>query len=446
MLRRLLIATSLAAFFSIASAAPDPKRMDQIALYYVGEHQFMGSVLVAQGDQVLFRKSYGSADLEWNIPNTPTTKFRIGSITKQFTAVAILLLAERGKLELDDPIRKYYADAPAAWNQVTLLHLLNHTSGIHSYTDDPAFDTFTRLPATPAEIVKRVQDKPLDFETGKDFRYSNTGYILLGIVIEKVSGMSYADFLKSQVLDPLGLENTGYDVNTAILPQRAEGHVRRDGKILRANYIDMTIPYAAGSLYSTVEDLLRWQRGLYGGKLISKASLEKLTTVGRNDYALGVVVRSKDGVESFSHGGGINGFNSQLAWYPKTGVTVVALSNLNGPGADSIGEKLGALMHGSDVVLPSERKTVAVPKEILEKYVGEYQLRPGFSIRFFVRDGQLISQATGQPEFPLVAESNTVFRPTAFEARLEFQLDDQGIVTGVVNDQNGNKTLVKKIR
>lgn len=450
MLRRLLVVStftlvSVAAFAASAQATAPPARMDQIVQYYVEQQQFTGSVLVARGDTVLFSKGYGNANREWNVPNTPSTKFRIGSITKQFTSACILLLEQQGKLKVEDPIKKYYPDAPATWDKVTLIDLLRHTSGIHSYTDDPEFDKFTKLPLTPAEIVKRVQDKPLDFETGKEFRYSNTGYILLGIVVEKVSGKSYAEFLKENVLDPLGMKDSGYDVNATILPQRAAGYSRSPQGVINSQYIDMTLPYAAGSMYSTVEDLLRWQRGLFGKKLLNETSLKKMHSVGLKDYAFGVAVSKKDGHDVIGHGGGINGFNAQLSYYPEDQVTVLALSNLNGPGADAIVEKLGALTHGGAVVLPSELKAVTVPKEVLEKYVGTYEIHPGFNLWFSIRDGQLISQATNQPEFPLAAESQTRFHPTAFEAKLEFQFDAQGKVTGVVNDQNGRKTLAKRI-
>lgn len=449
MLRRLLAVSTLtlmsAALYAAAQSTATPARMDQIVQHYVDNEQFAGSVLVARGDQVLFSKSYGHANREWNVPNTASTKFRIGSITKQFTAACILLLEQQGKLKVEDPIKKYYPDAPAAWDKVTLVDLLRHTSGIHSYTDDPEFDKFTKLPATPAEIVKRVQDKPLDFDTGKEFRYSNTGYILLGIVVEKASGMSYADFLKANVLDPLAMKDSGYDVNAVILPQRATGYSRGPKGILNSQYIDMTLPYAAGSMYSTVEDLLRWQRALFGKKLLNEASLKKMQSVGLKDYAFGLAAQKKAGHDVIGHGGGINGFNSQLAYYPEDQVTLVALSNLNGPGADAIVDKLGALTHGGEIVLPSERKSVAVPTEVLAKYVGTYELRPGFNLWFFVRDGQLISQATGQAEFPLVAVSPTRFVPTAFEAELEFQLDGDGKVTGLIHEQNGRKNSAKRI-
>jgi len=247
-----------------AFAAPPPAsipvdRMDQVARYYVDVHQFMGTVLVARGDAVIFSKAYGSANLEWNVSNTLDTKFRIGSMSKQFTAAAILLLEERGKLKLDDTIKTYYPDAPAAWDKITLRHLLGHTSGIPNYTNTPDFGRMSSWHATPEELVKRVRDLPLEFEPGAQMRYSNTGYVLLGIVIEKASGTGYAAFLKQNIFDPLGMKDTGYDENSAILPRRAAGYSPSPNGDANAMYVDMTTPFSAGALYSNAPDLLRWE-------------------------------------------------------------------------------------------------------------------------------------------------------------------------------------------
>lgn len=440
MFRSFLAALGLTLVASSGLTAPAPlsaERLDKVAQFQADNRQFMGSVLVAQGDTVIFSRSYGSANLEWNVPNTATTKFRLGSITKQFTAAAILVLEERGKLKVEDTIKTWYPDAPATWDKVTLVHLLRHTSGIHSYTDDSEFGRFTKLPHTPEEIIKRVRDKPLDFETGQQFRYSNSGYILLGMVVEKASGMSYADFLKANILDPLGMKDSGMDVNAEILPQRATGYSPDKSGARNSDYIDMTVPYAAGSMYSTVGDLLLWQRGLFGRKLLSQASLDKMLSPGLNDYAFGLGVTSKAGVKQIRHGGGINGFNTDMAYYPDGDYVVIALSNLNGGGPSYIVDKFAQSLHGETLVLPSERKSITVPKKTLEKYVGTYQLRPGFDLKFFLRGDQLISQATGQDEVPLAAESATRFFPRTFEADIEFQVDSRGKVPGLVHRQNG---------
>jgi CubicO group peptidase (beta-lactamase class C family) len=353
-----IVLAVVAAAFVLSVHAQDIARMDQVVREFVDKKQFMGTVLVARGEEIVFNRAYGSANLEWNIANTPATKFRLGSVTKQFTGVSILLLEERGKLRLDDPIKKYYAQAPAAWDAVTLKHLLTHTSGIPNLTSFPEFAKFQRSPATLADSIALFKDKPLEFSPGERRAYSNSGYILLGQVIEKVAGVSYADFLQTHIFTPLGMKDSGYDSNTRIIEHRAAGYALDEGGgILNADFVHMSIPHAAGALYSTTEDLLRWQRGLYGGKILSAVSLQKLTTPFKDDYAFGIHVnRQKRTI--YSHGGGIEGFNTYLAYYPETRVTVVALSNLNGGAPDAIVEKLGAIAHGENVS-PTNDSTAA---------------------------------------------------------------------------------------
>lgn len=207
-------------------------KADRLCRDFVEQKKFMGSVLVARAGKPLFRKSYGFADAEWDVANTPDTKFRLGSITKQFTAALILQLVEQGKLKLDDPISKYYTDAPKAWEKVTIHNLLNHTSGIPSYTSIPHFFvTGSTLPLKPAEIVKLTQDKPLEFEPGTTFSYDNSGYILLGYVIEKITGNKYADQLQQSILNPLGMKDSGYDVYSVVLKHRASGYSMQGGTL-----------------------------------------------------------------------------------------------------------------------------------------------------------------------------------------------------------------------
>jgi CubicO group peptidase (beta-lactamase class C family) len=335
--------------FALTVHAQDVARMDQVVREFVEAKQFMGTVLVARGDEIVFNKAYGSANLEWNIANTPTTKFRLGSITKQFTGVGIVLLEERGKLKLDDPIKKYYVNAPAAWDAVTLKHLLTHTSGIPNLTSFPEFGKFQRFPATPAESIALFKDKPLEFAPGAKMAYSNSGYILLGHVIEKVAGVPYAEFVQTNFFTPLGMKDSGYDSNARIIEHRAAGYAPDgDGAIVNAEFVHMSVPHAAGALYSTTGDLLRWQRGLYGGKILSAASLQKLTTPFKDNYALGIRVFTEKR-KTYMHGGGIEGFNTHLVYYPDTQVTVVALSNLNGDAPPAITGKLGAIAHGEKV-------------------------------------------------------------------------------------------------
>ena len=327
-------------------ARPDTAKMEEVVQTYVKDKTFMGTVLVARGSDVLLSKGYGSANLEWNVPNTPSTRFRLGSITKQFTAAAILLLEERGRLKLDDPIKKFIPDAPKAWDSITIFNLLTHSSGIPNFTSMPDYNTL-KLQDTPvAKTVLAFRDKPLDFTPGERMRYSNSGYLLLGHVIEIVTGGSYEKFVTDNIFTPLEMNDSGYDSNRSLIVRRAAGYMPSASGPVNAGYIHMSIPHAAGALYSTTEDLLRWQQGLFAGKVISTASLAKMVTPFKDDYALGVVVRTVKGRKVVQHGGGIDGFNTFLAYYPDDKLTVVALANLNGQTPNQIATRLADLAHG----------------------------------------------------------------------------------------------------
>ncbi len=423
---------------SISKAQDTLSRMEQIIQSSVTGKRFMGSVLVAQNDQVLLDNGYGYANLEWQIPDSPQAKFRLGSITKQFTAACILLLEERGKLKTDDPVKKYMPDAPAAWDKITIYNLLTHTSGIPSFTGFPDYRSTEAQPTTPEKLVARFRDKPLDFQPGEKWNYSNSGYVLLGYLVEKISGQSYKDFVQENIFKPLGMNDSGYDSNSAIILHRAYGYAPGPDGPVNAGYIDMSIPFSAGALYSTTHDLLRWEQGLFGGKLLSAGSLKKMITPFKQDYACGLGVRTVRGHTEIDHGGGIEGFNTELAYYPDDKLTIVVLANLNGDAPESIANQLAAVMHGEKVVLPSERKAITVPAGILEKYVGTYEIAPTFSIAITLEGGQLMAQATNQPKFPLFAESETMFFLKVVDAQVEFFKDDKGNVTHLVLHQGGH--------
>ncbi|MGD0922744.1 MAG: serine hydrolase [Terriglobia bacterium] len=414
--------------------------MEQVVQSYVENKQFMGSALVARDGTVLLNKGYGFANLEWEVRNSPTTRFRLGSITKQFTAACILLLEERGKLKVDDPVKKYMTDAPAAWDKVTLFNLLTHTSGIPGFTEFPDYASSEAIATTPERLVARFRDKPLEFQPGEKWNYSNSGYVLLGYLIEKISQQSYSQFVQENIFNPLGMKDSGYDSNSAIIPHRASGYTPSTKGVMNTGFIDMSIPFSAGGLYSTTEDLLRWEQGLMGGKLLSSASLQKMTTPFKNDYAFGLAVRTVNGHKLIEHGGEIEGFNTELAYYPEDRLTVVVLANLNGQAPEQIASKLAAVVHGENVVLPSERKEVTVPPAILAKYVGTYELAPGFDVVMTLEGGQLMTQATGQPKFPLFAESETTFFLKVVDAELEFLKNEKGDVTHFILHQGGRDT------
>lgn len=420
-----------------SSAQDSASRMEQVAQSRVASKQFMGAVLVAQNGKILLDKGYGYANLEWQVPNSPEAKFRLGSITKQFTAASILLLEQRGKLKTDDPVKKYLPDAPAAWDKITIYNLLTHTSGIPSFTGFPDYQSTEAIATTPEKLVARFRNKPLDFAPGEKWSYSNSGYVLLGYLIEKISGQSYIDFLQQNVLKPLGMNDSGYDSNSSIILHRAYGYSPGPNGPVNAGYIDMSIPFSAGALYATTHDLLRWEEGLFGGKVLSPASLKKMTTPFKENYACGLFVQAVNGHLKIEHGGGIEGFNTDLAYYPDDKLTIAVLGNLNGGAPDAIAAQLAAVVHGEKVVLPSERKEITVPPDILAKYVGTYELAPTFSIVITLESGQLMAQATNQPKFPLFAESESKFFLKVVDAQLDFLKNDKGEVSALVLHQGG---------
>lgn len=346
-----------------ASLRVNVARMEQVVRSYVSAGTFMGTVLVARDGAIVFDKAYGMANLELDVPNTPDTKFRLGSITKQFTAAAILLLEERGTLKIDDRVKTYLPDAPMAWDRITIYNLLTHTAGIPNFTSQADYNSIKLSSRSAGAAVSAMRDRPLDFGPGEDMRYSNSGYIVLGDIIEKVSGQSYEKFVADNIFTPLGMKDSGYDSNTAVIKRRASGYIKTPSAVsgvegsgyVNAGYIHMSIPHAAGALYSTTHDLLKWEQALFAGKVVSKASLDRMITPFKNDYALGLTSRLVKDRRVIAHGGGIDGFNTLMAYYPDTRIVVIVLSNVNGSVPNQAAEQLGALMHG-DTVAPGSPK------------------------------------------------------------------------------------------
>lgn len=359
-MKRIAVAVSIAAACLVQQASGISEesldRMDEIVQRTVSEGTFTGAALVAIDGKIEFEKGYGYADKNEKTPITPTTRFRVGSVTKQFTAAAILLLGERGKLSVDDLLGKHLPDVPAAWDKITLFHLLTHTSGIPNHTDFPEFASTLATPMTPEQLIAGFRDKPLDFRPGKKWAYSNSGYVLLGSVIERVSGQTYASFLAGNIFKPFGMDDSGYEAEVTLDSRHAKGYSPGPDEPADADIIHMSIPFSAGGLFSTTRDLLRWQQGLYGGELLSEASIKKLTTPYKGDYAFGIFIRQRYWTffnrwikrvptPLYEHGGEIPGFSSELAYYPKQRLTVAVLGNLNGGTPFSIAWELGRVAY-----------------------------------------------------------------------------------------------------
>ena len=426
------------------------QRLDTVASSYARGNAFMGTVLVVDGDQTLLEKGYGMADLEWNIPNGPEVEYPLCSVTKQFTAALVLLLEEDGKLNIGDPVGKYLPDAPKSWEKITLAELLGHTSGIPDIINDKDFGTWSVTAHSPSEQLALIGDKPLDFEPGSQFEYSNSNYVVLGMVIEKASGEKYGDILRRRILIPLGMQHSGLDADDLILPKRAQGYnMTRNGLAPARPAMSMSVPWAAGSMYATTGDLLRWEQGLFGGKLLSESSLKTMTTAGKGGFGLGVEVAETDGLTVIKHGGGMPGFSAQLTYVPERKILVAVLSNVYGPAASAMGEQLLDVALGKRVVLASERKPVPIAKSELNRFAGVYDVGPGFAITIAVGEDSLTVQGTNQPKpmalmYQGVVDGHARFYVPQFDAELEFVTDARGQVTSLVLHQGGEHPAKKR--
>lgn len=310
----------------------DPDRvaqLDEILSRMAADEIFSGSVLIAQDGEVLLSRGYGSADREQGISNTPQTRFLVGSVTKQFTAMAILILQSQGRLNVQDPICRYIEDCPAAWEDITIHHLLTHTSGMVVMPDD---NSYPETPVTPRELLDLFDDAPLDFQPGERHSYSNCGYWVLGYVIEEVSGQSYEAFVQQWILEPLDLHDSGFDEEANGL---AVGYVDQN-TAAPAQVIESSFPYSAGALYSTVEDLYRWDQALYTEQLIPQELLDQMfashaslypDAVGSAAYGYGWLAWDHLGRRLVGHGGAIDGFRAWILRYPDNRVTIIVLSN-----------------------------------------------------------------------------------------------------------------------
>ena len=334
---------------------PNAASIDSYLQHLMAAGTLNGSVLIAE-PSMLFHKGYGVADKNTDIANTTETRFRIGSVTKQFTAMAILMLQESGKLHVQDSLCLYIPNCPADWQPITLFHLLTHSSGIPDYTNFPDFVATWTLPTTPEQLIARFKNQPLDFPPGSRFRYSNSGYVLLGYIIERVSGEAYATFLQQHIFTPLHMYNTGYDTTNPTLPQHATGYYA--GYVQPEAY-DISVLYAAGALYSSVDDLYVWDRALAHHTLISQQSLKAMFSVHipcpasgpggcllhtDQGYGFGWFIAAEPEGQLIYHVGHIDGFFAYNGFYLNRNLDVVVLSNLETTDVLKIGRMLASMV------------------------------------------------------------------------------------------------------
>ncbi len=364
--------------FRIDSHAQDKvSKIDALIQAYTDYGQFNGSVLVAEGGKVIYKKGFGLANREWNIPNRPDTKFRLGSITKQFTSMLILQLVEQGKIDLEGKLSNYLSYyRNDTGSRVTIHHLLTHSSGIPSYTSLPNFfKDISRDPYPAEEFIKKYCSGDLEFEPGSKYVYNNSGYFLLGAIIEAITGKTYEEVLTERIFDPLGMKNSGYDRHEPITPNRAAGYSITFDGYLNAPYLDMSLPYAAGSLYSTVEDLYVWDQALYTEKLLSAKMKELLFKPHISSYGYGWIIREKSlpdsevKLTSISHGGGINGFNTLIERLIDDKHLIVLLNNTPGANLGQMSDAIIRILYDKSYTLPKRSIAEVMYKTLMERDV-----------------------------------------------------------------------------
>ncbi len=370
----LLTAFALFLFNSFSYAQTKIERIEELVNKYGEYNKFNGSYLVAQDGKVLAKGGVGAANMEWNIPNAADTKHRIGSITKQFTGMLIMQLVQEGKMKTDAVVTEYLPDYPKETGDIITIHqLLTHTSGIPNYTNDPDFFAKqSRNDFAPVDFVPLFSKKALDFSPGERFSYSNSGYFLLGVIIEKVTGMSYEKALQTKILEPLGMKNSGYDNHGDVLTKRATGYEKTDDGYQNSSYLSMTLPYAAGSMYATAEDLFLWDRALAAGKLLNEKSQKVYfaphVEAGGMHYAYGWMVgempvgNTKKMLAAITHSGGINGFNSNIARYPHNQSVIILLNNTGGAPLQKMTEQISGILEGKTYDLPKASIADAMKK------------------------------------------------------------------------------------
>ena len=445
--------TRLLAVVLIAIAPISPQdgglrvRVDDYLAPYVKGNNFLGAVLIAKGDHVLVSSAYGESSYELHAANSPSTRFHIASVSKPFTAAAILILEQRGMLHVSDPVSRFLPDFPNG-HKITLQNLLTHTSGIPNVNNLPEYQSASRFPQTPASLVELFKSKPPNFEPGTKYEYSNSNYNLLAFVIEQVSHKSYGAFLRESIFDPLGLENTGHDGNASdVITNAATGYQPRGvADLERSPYIDWSAKTGNGSLYSTTSDLLKFVRAYGEGRLLPRQAVSELwTEKPGNNY--GWFVRKKHSLLAVASNGRSPGFMSSLEYYPEKDLTVIVLSNSYSPVSQSpIADDLAAIALGEQIAAPASVTRVDVGTDKLQSVVGAYRFdqtffQPNAEVRIRIEGKEPVLDWGNNLKSALIPVSSTEFIDRQFWARIVVNEDG----TGFTYSSSGSRFKVKRV-
>ncbi len=392
-------------FITTSKAQDLTQKFDDIVFESYKPDEPGATILVAKDGKAIYRKAIGKSSLELDVDMIPENVFMLASITKQFTAVAILMLEEEGKLSLDDSITKFIPDYPTHGKTITIHHLLNHTSGIKSYTDNENFRDFARIDKTLDELIATFKNEPMDFDPGEAFKYNNSGYILLGKIIEVISEDTYENFIENNIFERLGMTNSSYGNTSEIVKNRVRPYEQNDNGYVNASYLSMTLPQAAGSLTSTIDDMLKWQNALTNNTLIKATTLDKAingSTLNNGEhitYGYGWGEMNLKGSKGYSHSGGIFGTSTNGIYLIDEGIYVIGLSNCSCKDIGAVTQSLAATAIGKP--FPTMKDVVKLSEAKMKQWVGAYEFEDDVIRHIFMEDGQLKSMRE--------SESNTVF-------------------------------------
>ncbi len=432
-------------FCGFAQDAGD--RIDTLISAYAKMSRFNGSALVAKNGTTLLNKGYGYRNAEEKVSNNEQSIFQLGSITKQFTALVILKLQEEKKLSTSDKLSKYFPGY-AKGDSITIQQLLTHTSGIYNYTNDTSFmaNEITK-PAGMEKIMALFKDKPLDFSPGTSWSYSNSGYSMLGYIIEQVTKKPYEEAVRKYIFTPLHMTHSGFDFTHLKSVDKTTGYLQlNDQQSMPAPIVDSTVSFSAGAIYSTTGDLYLWHKALQNNTVLSKAQQEKAYTPVKNNYGYGWVIDSIDGKQRVGHGGGIPGYITNEARVPEDDIDVVLLSNASNESLNEITKNIFAILYNKQYELPREKTSIKLAEETLKQYEGEYEMRPGLNVIIEAKDGGLIATPTGQSPKMLHAEKEDFFFEKEEDVSLEFTRNDKKNVDGFILQMGGGKFTCKKIK
>jgi CubicO group peptidase (beta-lactamase class C family) len=418
-------------------------KLDSLLKLETTGHAFNGTVLVAQNGKIILEKGYGFKNKKENLLNTANTLYQIGSITKQFTSAIILQLVAAKKMTLQDKLSKYFHGYPGG-DSITVEQLLTHTSGIYNYTNDGDFmRDRSEHPIARDSLLALFEYKPLDFSPGTKWSYSNSGYILLGMIIEKVTGKSYFRVVRENIFEPLGMWHSGFDFTHFKNADKAMGYA--GDLTVPVGIVDSSVSFSAGAIYTTVGDLYKWDRALYTNQIVNQALLQKAFTVYQSSYGYGWMITESYGKKTVQHGGGITGFASYILRVPGDQICIIVLTNVASDAPSKISNEINGMFNGKTVDLPAERKEIVVDTQTLKKYVGEYELAPTFHIFITLENGLLQAQATGQGKNALFAEKDNFFFLKTVDAQVEFITGAEVKTDHLVLYQNGHKMTAKKL-